>query len=322
MQDGALSLWTPRGILSHRLEPPASVPSTSYALAVAPNGLWLAAAPSTPLLLLYDLQHPRLVTAMHPKNQHPVLQLSFLADSRTLAVLSSDSRITFTDVESARQLFSLQLPSPAAAMCVERRGNYAAAVTSGGTVSLHDVAAVREAVPLLPAAADSLSDPCMLKRTAPAALRSLDLRALPPQPGAAAASTRAAAAHQRGRGAARGQSAGAASCSRSRSDSWGRGRPPRTGQRAPLDDRHRSGPQQRRSDGNIVRVRSHTRTSASALTSAMGTSQPATASSAERLMTPFQRRSREINVHSGECRLCLSPSTKSSKWSTNAVLRI
>eukprot|EP00892_Ulva_mutabilis_P009022 jgi/Ulvmu1/6492/UM003_0125.1 len=255
-QDGALSMWTSQGILSHRLEPPPAVSPTSYSLAVAPNGQWLAAAPSTPLLLLYDLQHPRLVTAMHPTNQHPILQLSFLADSRTLAALTSDSRITFTDVETARQLYSIKLPSPAAAMCVERRGNYATAVTTGGTISLHDVAAIREAVAPLPAAAEGLPVPGVLKRTAPAALATLDLRPLPPQPAARTGTTAAAGAGtagQRGRGAARGQSARTASCSRSRSGSWGRARPPRSGQRAASTGSRAAGAQHWDGGERIVR---------------------------------------------------------------------
>lgn len=251
-------MWTSQGILMHQLDPPPAMPSTTYTLAVAPNGLWLAAAPRTALLLLYDLQKPRLVTAMHPKNQTPILQLSFLSDSRTLAVLTSDSQISFTDVESARHLFSMQLLSPSAAMFVERRGNYAAAITTSGTISLHDVATVREAAALVPPPPGTLSTPNALKRTAPQELAELDLRPLPPQRPNAPAT---AASAPRGRAVARGTSPHAAG--RSRSGSWGRGRPPRSVPRPRALSSESSGGGLRtsaartRRHGGIVRVRVH-----------------------------------------------------------------
>lgn len=259
VQDGALSLWTSQGILSQQLEPPPAVPPTSYTLAVAPNGLWLAAAPRTPLLLLYDLQHPHLITAMHPKNQNPILQLAFLADSRTLAALTTDSKLTFTDVETARHLFAVQLPSPSAAVCVERRGNYAAAVTTGGTVSLHDLSVVREAAALVPPPPGTLPASAALKQTAPRELADLDLRPLPPQRPAAAVP--ASAAPLRGRAHTRPHASARAARSGSRSGSRGRGLPPLSAPRATTlsSESHgrRDGSSGRqRSPSGIVRVRS------------------------------------------------------------------
>lgn len=266
VQDGALSMWTSQGMLSHQLESPPAVPPTSYTLAVAPNGMWLAAAPRTPLLLLYDLQQPRLITAMHPKNQNPILQLAFLADSRTLAALTSDSKLTFTDVENARHLYTVQLPSPSTAVCVERRGNYAAAVTTGGTASLHDLSVVREAAALVPPPPGTLSAATTLKRTAPRELADLDLRPLPPQRSAAAVPQRSAAAvpasaaPPRGRSTARPHTRARAANSASRSASWGRGLPPLSVPRARAlsneSPRGRGGSSGRRqSSGGIVRVR-------------------------------------------------------------------
>lgn len=144
---------------------------SDYVLAASPDGSWLAIAPQAPLIVLYDLKNPRLIAALHPRNSQPILRLSFLADARTLAALSTDSRLTMFDVEAATELYSAQLCSPAAQVCVERRGNYAVSVTAGGTASLHDLAAVRQTA--------MSEDSTPLRHTHPQDLHLLQLQPIP-----------------------------------------------------------------------------------------------------------------------------------------------
>jgi hypothetical protein len=173
-----VSLWTPQGTLSRTLPPPVDTVQSDYVLAASPDGSWLAIAPRAPLILLYDLKNPRLIAALHPRNTQPILRLSFTSDARTLAALSTDSRLTMFDIEAATELFCAQLCSPAVHVCVERRGNYAVAVTGGGTVSLHDLAAVRRSA--------MSEDPTPLRHTRPQDLHLLRLQPIPAAPAAAA----------------------------------------------------------------------------------------------------------------------------------------
>lgn len=152
---------------------------SDYVLAASPDGSWLAIAPRAPLIFLYDLKNLRLIAALHPRNTQPILRLSFLSDARTLAALSTDSRLTMFDVEAATEIYSAQLCSPAAQVCVERRGNYAVSVTAGGTASLHDLAAVRQTA--------MCEDPTPLRHTQPQDLHLLQLQPNPAAPSALAA---------------------------------------------------------------------------------------------------------------------------------------
>lgn len=168
-------MWTPQGTLSRTLAPAVNTVQSAYVLAASPDGSWLAVAPRAPLILMYDLKNPRLIAVLHPRNTQPILQLSFLADCRTLAALSTDSRLTMFDVEAATELYTAQLYSPAVQVCAERRGNYAIAVTAGGAASLHDLAAVRQG--------GMCEDATPLRHTQPQDLHLLQLQtisALPP----------------------------------------------------------------------------------------------------------------------------------------------
>lgn len=148
-------------------------------------------------------------------------------------------------------LFILPVLNTSAGLCVERRGNYAVAVTTGGTISLHDVAAIRGVASLATPPPGIAPITTTMKRTAPKDISRLDLRALPPPHSSPAPAANAPPA-TRGRPSARPRSARAGEGSRS--SSWGHKRPPLAAPRA----RARSSeglPARHRSPSEIVRVR-------------------------------------------------------------------
>ena len=136
-----IQLWNPQ---TGQLVAAITNASRVRAAAFSPDGRWLASAclDSTTLWTLEPLQLRHRIP--HPptqENRHPVV---FSPDSRTLAVVASDSEIWLVDVASATMFAALPVDRIVSAMTFNRAGNVLAVIGEASWFDLWDLHLLRK----------------------------------------------------------------------------------------------------------------------------------------------------------------------------------
>ena len=156
VQDGGIALSSMEGKLSARLTLPQPVHTASAPLAVTRDGGWLATAlthsadaytcqSALSRIYIWGLQHKAVSHALQLSPGSAVVQIDFVPGSTMLAVLTADSRLTTLDAISGTVASCIHSSGAAEAFALEAHGNYAAIISSTGTLALYDLAAARAA---------------------------------------------------------------------------------------------------------------------------------------------------------------------------------
>jgi hypothetical protein len=121
------------------------------AAAASVDGRWLALTdPSSPctgpsstiktLVFLCNGRTGKVEFALRTCGRLQPLQMSFVASTDSIAILTDDSVLTFITVPTAQVTSQLALQGPAVSFALDRRANYAVSVTTKGILTLYDLA--------------------------------------------------------------------------------------------------------------------------------------------------------------------------------------
>jgi hypothetical protein len=148
------------------------------ACASSPDGQWLAVAPATGPLLLWDSVASNLECALQSPSAAPHAHLVFLPNSHMIAVCAADGSVALVDVVTAVTRARLLLPTAPQphGVSFDARGARMIALCGEGQLALYDIGAVRRA-------AEGDGPPAELQRIPPPQLSRQDFAgALPSQP--------------------------------------------------------------------------------------------------------------------------------------------
>ncbi|KAL0019139.1 hypothetical protein WJX79_008487 [Trebouxia sp. C0005] len=153
LKDDSFWLWDATSLtLLKKLEPaiPGSSQPACRTFCVSPDGAWMVAGGTAPLLFIWDLAAAELLYALHlpiPHSVYGTAQLHFMPDSQTVAAVGTDGVVRFVDVVEGKVCCCIEPATQKQAcekMALDRRGNYAALITQDGELHLYDLVAVRK----------------------------------------------------------------------------------------------------------------------------------------------------------------------------------